>query len=62
VVWLMRLAEHFPASAWLNPEPRTSWYGTIQTIKRIFPMFPLTLEGLGEAVGHLTKGGRIASR
>lgn len=54
--WLMMLAEHFPHSAWLNPEPRHGWYGTARTIGRIFPMFPLTLEGLGEAVGQLTRG------
>ena len=28
----------------------------IEAIARVFPMFPLTVEGLGEAVQHLTKG------
>ena len=56
IVHLMKLAEHFQKSAWLNPEPRQNWYGTAQTIRRVFEMFPLTLEGLGEAVMHLTRG------
>lgn len=57
IVWLMRLAEHFKKSAWLNPEPRSAYgTGTIAAIARVFPMYPLTLEGLGEAIAHLTKG------
>jgi hypothetical protein len=55
-VWLQRLAEHFERSAWLNPESPRSWWGTAEVIGRIFPMFHLTLEGLGEAVHHLTRG------
>lgn len=54
--WLTLLREHFPHAAWLNPEPRKGWYGTARTIAGIFPMFPLTLEGLGEAVASLTRG------
>jgi uncharacterized protein len=58
VVWMMQLAQHFERSAWLNPEPPTSWWSpTIRTLRNVFSMFPLTVEGLGEAVGHLTKGG-----
>ena len=57
LVWLMELARHFERSAWLNPEPPQTWRGnTIEAVKRVFDMFPLTLEGLGDAVGHLTKG------
>ena len=58
LAWLMKLAEHFDRSCWLNPEPRRAWSGTIATIRRVFEMFPLTLEGLGEAVNHLVRGGR----
>lgn len=57
IVWLMQLAQHFERSAWLNPEPPRIWAGTtIGAIAKVFPMFQLTLEGLGEAVTHLTKG------
>ena len=59
VVWLMRLVERFPQAVWLNPEPpREWWQTTIEVIRRVFAMYPLTLEGLGEAVNQLTRGGR----
>jgi uncharacterized protein len=58
VVWMMQLAQHFERSVWLNPEPPSSWWSpTIRTLRSVFPMFPLTVEGLGDAVGHLTRGG-----
>jgi uncharacterized protein len=58
IVWMMQLANHFERSAWLNPEPPGSWWSpTIRTLRSVFSMFPLTVEGLGEAVGHLTRGG-----
>src|SRR5450631_910627 len=58
VVWMMQLAQHFERSAWLNPEPPNSWWSpTIRTLRNVFSMFPLTVDGLGEAVGHLTRGG-----
>jgi uncharacterized protein with von Willebrand factor type A (vWA) domain len=56
IVWLMMLEDHFERSCWLNPEPRKYWGGnTIEYVARVFEMFPLTLDGLGEAVQHLTK-------
>jgi uncharacterized protein with von Willebrand factor type A (vWA) domain len=53
--WLRSLAEAFPKRVWLNPISEPSWerYDTIATIGRYFPMFPLTLEGLGRAVKQL---------
>ena len=57
VAWLSHLATHFPHSAWLNPEPEVSWYGTAEIIRRIFPMYRLTLDGLLAAVQHLMRGG-----
>ena len=57
--WLMRLREHFDRSVWLNPERIGGWGGsTIETIASVFPMFELTLEGLGEAINELTRGGK----
>lgn len=54
---LVRLADHFRRSAWLNPDPPTHWRGgTAEHIARVFPMFSLTLDGLGEAITHLSKG------
>lgn len=56
LTWLARLADHFPRAAWLNPE-RESLYGapTIEAIARVFPMFPLTLDGIDAMVASLTR-------
>jgi uncharacterized protein with von Willebrand factor type A (vWA) domain len=57
LTWMMQLAQHFERNVWLNPEPMGTWRsGTISVLARVFPMFPLTVEGLGEAVTHLTRG------
>ncbi len=57
IVWLMLLQDHFERSCWLNPEPEKYWGGnTIEYVRQVFEMFPLTAEGLGNAVAHLTKG------
>ena len=59
IVWLNMLREHFHRSIWLNPEPEKYWTGnTIEHVRHVFEMFPLTLEGLGEGVGHLARAGR----
>lgn len=56
ITWLARLAMGFPHAAWLNPEPRRIWGApTIAAIGRIFPMFPLTLDGIGDMVQHLRR-------
>jgi len=57
VEWMRRLAEHFRRIAWLNPEPQANWYmQTICVLACMFPMFPLTLDGLQAAVRHLVRG------
>jgi uncharacterized protein with von Willebrand factor type A (vWA) domain len=56
--WFHLLARHFPRHAWLNPDKPQYWYGTVEEIRRVFRMFPLTLDGLGEAIGHLSRGVR----
>jgi hypothetical protein len=57
VRWMQLLADHFDKTAWLNPEPPNYWKGgTAEMLATIFPMYQLTLEGLGEAMGHLSKG------
>lgn len=63
IVWLMRLREHFERSCWLNPEPVNYWYGnTIDTVRQVFEMFPLTVEGLEQGVTHLTRGRTTSKR
>src|SRR4051812_33439055 len=57
IAWLAHLGQHFPHAAWLNPEPRAAWDGTAEVIRRVFPMFRLTQDGLLEAVQRLMRGG-----
>ena len=65
IAWLQALREHFERAAWLNPElaaepaspdpwaERIGYTNTVEAIRAIFPMFPLTLQGLGEAIREL---------
>jgi uncharacterized protein with von Willebrand factor type A (vWA) domain len=57
IAWLAHLAQHFRHAAWLNPEPPAAWYGTAEVIRRVFPMYRLTQDGLLQAVQHLMAGG-----
>jgi uncharacterized protein with von Willebrand factor type A (vWA) domain len=57
--WLLMLQKHFRKSVWLNPEPNTYWEGTtIEYVRNVFEMFPLTLDGLAQGMTHLNKGGQ----
>ncbi len=56
--WLMRFKRRYKKQIWLNPIRETEWewvYGhkTLQDIKKIFPMFELTLDGLEKAIKKL---------
>ncbi|MFC2032535.1 VWA domain-containing protein [Chloroflexota bacterium] len=54
IVRLQRIYEHFTHAVWLNPEETRYWiHPTVRAVSKIFPMFPLTLDGLGEAVKKL---------
>lgn len=58
LAWLDLVARHFRKTAWLNPEPEQYWRGTAATIGKLFPMYRLSLDGLSQAVAHLTRGRR----
>jgi hypothetical protein len=49
------LGETFKHSVWLNPVPAHIWHytQTINTIRNIFPMYELSLDGLEQAVAQL---------
>ncbi len=54
IVWLKRIAEHFTHCVWLNPETPRFWnHPTVEMIGKLFPMYELTLDGLGQAVKKL---------
>lgn len=56
--WLKFLSETFPHAVWLNPKRKESWEWTegdvtISHVRKVLPMFDLTLEGLEAAVQKL---------
>jgi len=53
---LKQLADHFPHSVWLNPDDQSYWnHYTVLSIGKVFPMFPLTIDGLEQAIKKLIK-------
>ena len=58
-VWLGRVTHTYPACVWLNPEPRRLWdYSQSNRIIRQLMnerMYPLTLEGLDDAMRELSR-------
>jgi uncharacterized protein with von Willebrand factor type A (vWA) domain len=58
-VWLQRFVDIYPKAVWLNPVPQRYWEGTHSTelIRRWIGdrMFPLTLEGLDQAMARLIR-------
>ncbi len=57
IEWLMDIRKRFRKVIWLNPEPSVWWPSvpSTQMIKRIFPMFELTLEGMRSGARALIK-------
>jgi uncharacterized protein with von Willebrand factor type A (vWA) domain len=54
IVWLHRIATHFDRSVWLNPEGPAYWEAdTARVIRRLFPMYHLSVDGLTQAVQSL---------
>ncbi|MBI2935057.1 MAG: VWA domain-containing protein [Chloroflexi bacterium] len=54
IMWLKRFADHFSHSVWLNPESPSYWqHPTVMMIRRLFPMYELTIDGLNEAIRKL---------
>ena len=56
--WLLRIKDHFERVVWLNPEPASEWdyTQTIRVVRSLFPMFPLSLDGIQDAVTELVGG------
>jgi uncharacterized protein len=56
LAWMQQLSEHFRRAAWLNPDPPNYWgAGTADALRKVFSMYPLTLDGLGEAISALSR-------
>ena len=59
IEWLHRIANHFARAVWINPEKKAYWDAeTTRVIRRLFPMYHLSIDGLGEAVRALV-GARV---
>lgn len=57
--WLWRLRRAYPNSVWLNPLPEKWWNApSCRLVQQVFPMHPLTLLGIDEAVRSLRIGPR----
>ncbi|TGJ99204.1 VWA containing CoxE family protein [Leptospira semungkisensis] len=49
-----RLKSHFQEAIWMNPEPKRYWDApTIYELKKVFPMFFLSVDGLEEGIRKL---------
>ena len=59
LTWISRVLNTFPKAVWLNPQPKQFWNSiqSISIIKEIFAerMFPLTTDGISNAVNLLRK-------
>lgn len=53
--WLQKILNQFERVVWLNPENERYWnqWHTTRIIRRLFPMFPLSTDGLTDAVRAL---------
>jgi hypothetical protein len=57
IEWLRRLRRAFPDSIWLNPLPARWWNApSCRLVREVFPMHPLTLAGIDDAVTDLRSG------
>lgn len=54
ILWLKRIADHFSHCIWLNPEGAHFWnHPTVSMIGRLFPMYGLNIDGIGDGVKKL---------
>lgn len=57
IQWLMEIRKRFRKAIWLNPEP-SAWWDSVPTtrmIRRVFPMYELTLSGMRSGARALIK-------
>jgi uncharacterized protein with von Willebrand factor type A (vWA) domain len=57
IEWLIDIRKRFRKVIWLNPEPKQWWTSvpSTQMIRRVFPMYELTLEGMRTGARALIK-------
>ncbi len=56
IEWLRRIQAHFKSCIWLNPIPERNWNRpSIELVRKVFPMYELTLDGLDQGTKHLVR-------
>jgi uncharacterized protein with von Willebrand factor type A (vWA) domain len=56
IEWLRRIEAHFKSCIWLNPIPSRNWNRpSIELVRKVFPMYELTLDGLDRGTKHLVR-------
>jgi uncharacterized protein with von Willebrand factor type A (vWA) domain len=55
IEWLKRIDDHFQRVVWVNPDPEKIWQSTrtARIVADMFPMYPLSVDGIADAVGAL---------
>jgi hypothetical protein len=57
--WIQRVTHIYPATVWLNPVPERQWEysASTQLVQQLMngSMYPLTLDGLEDAMRELTR-------
>jgi len=57
--YLARVRDHFRHAAWLNPMQQSTWSApSIRLIRRVFPMYALTVDGVEQLARDLSRGER----
>lgn len=61
--WLQKLVDHYERAVWVNPEPETLWEHayTNRVIRRMFPMYHLSVDGIGDAIAALVGPRRLSA-
>ncbi len=56
IEWLRRIEAHFKSCIWLNPIPSRNWNRpSIELVRKVFPMYELTLDGLDQGTKYLVR-------
>jgi hypothetical protein len=63
IEWLKRIDDHFQRVVWVNPDPEKIWRSTrtARVVADMFPMYPLSVDGISDAVGALIGARQVGS-
>ncbi len=63
IEWLKRIDDHFLRTVWVNPDPQKIWQSTrtCRVVMDMFPMYPLSVDGIADAVTALVGARKVAA-